>query len=62
MKNFWLSVANNIMVAFGFITADHLTSKSIVLGVIAFGIAYAILDLHSYFDKKMDYPNNIFIH
>lgn len=32
-----------------------------IIGTIIYAFAYIGLDLHSYIDKKLDYPNNIFI-
>ena len=62
MKKIFLSALNKIMVGSGFIIATfsstHLTR---IWALVAFICAYIILDLHTYFEKKLNYPNNIFI-
>ena len=62
MKNFILSGLNDIMVAVTFILATKISDRNLLYGCIAFILAYIILDLHSYNDKKLNYPNNLFIH
>lgn len=61
MKNFIYSCLNNLFIAIVFILAVKICNYNVVYGVIAFVVAFACLDLHSYIDKKLNYPNNIFI-
>jgi len=61
MKKFFYSFLNNISVAFAFIIATKIADSNIAYGIIAWFIAYFILDHHSYIDKKLNYPNNFFI-
>ena len=60
--NLVYSCLNNICVAILFILATKIGEHNIVYGVIAYVVAFICLDLHSYIDKKLNYPNNIFIH
>ena len=62
MKNLILSTFNKIMAGSGFIIATFISTHStMICGIIAFMCAYIILELHTYFEKKLNYPNNIFI-
>ena len=61
MKNFLYGCLNNISIATIFITATIISMKGIIYGIIAYFIAFICLDLHSYIDKKLNYPNNLFI-
>ena len=62
MKNYFKSLLNDLMVASTFILATKISEESTVYGIIAYLIAYLCLDYHSYVDKKLNYPNNLFIH
>lgn len=61
MRTFFYSTINNIMVAWVFTLASVICCKNIIYGCIAYLIAFIYLDLHSYIDKKLNYPNNLFI-
>ena len=59
----WIkSSLNDITVAIIFVLATKIANESMLFGIIAFTLAYVCLDLHSYIDKKLGYPNNLFIH
>lgn len=62
MKKFIYNLLNNIMVAFVFILATYISHNNWIYGSIAFLIAFICLDYHSYIEKKLNYPNNLFIH
>lgn len=62
MKNIFYSSLSNIMVALVFILATKIASINIMFGIIIFIIAFICLDFHSYIDKELGYPNNLFIH
>ena len=55
------SFLNNLIPGILFPLATIICSTNYVIGIIIYIIAYASLDLHSYIDKKLDYPNNLFI-
>ena len=61
MKKFIYSVLNNLIPGLLFPTAAIICTHNYIVGIILYIIAYASLDLHSYIDKKLDYPNNLFI-
>ena len=61
MKTYIYSILNNLNVAISFILATKIGEHNIVYGAIGFAIAFMLLDYHSYIDKKLGYPNNIFI-
>jgi hypothetical protein len=61
MKYIYASL-NNLLVAVLFILSTKIAERDIIYGLIVFCIAFPCLDLHSYIDKKLNYPNNIFIH
>ena len=63
MKSFIVSCLNNLMVALAFVLATKISENgNFLYGIIAFILSYIVLDLHSYNDKKLNYPNNLFIH
>ena len=56
------SALNDLIPALLFTLATcYLCSDFIIIGAIIYIAAFLSLDLHSYIDKKLDYPNNIFI-
>lgn len=59
--NYIYSSLNNIVVGSAFVIATKIAENNLLYGIIAFILSYVCLDLHSYFDKKLGYPNNIFI-
>ena len=61
MKKIFLSILNNMVAGSAFVVATFISTHSMIWGVIGYVIAYMYLDLHSYFDKKLNYPNNLFI-
>lgn len=61
MKKHLYSSINNLMVAFVFITATKVAEFNLLSGIFAWTLAFACLDYHSYIDKKLNYPNNLFI-
>ena len=60
-KEFLYSLANNAMTVITFVVATKAVEYNPILGIITWIIAFISLDLHSYVDKKLNYPNNIFI-
>ena len=56
------SLLNDMLVCLIFILATKIAELNVIYGTIAFIIGYLCLDLHSYIDKKLNYPNNLFIH
>jgi hypothetical protein len=61
MKKFIYSVLNNLIPGLLFPTASIICTHNYIVGIILYIIAYTSLDLHSYIDKKLNYPYNIFI-
>lgn len=61
MKKIIYSSINDLCVAFSFILATKIIEENVLYGCIAYLIAYFCLDYHSYVDKKLGYPNNLFI-
>ena len=61
MKNILYSSLNNIMVVVVFIMAIKVAEFNLLLGIFAWVLAFICLDYHSYIDKKLNYPNNLFI-
>ena len=61
MKKFILAFLNDLLVVWSVILADYMTSKNVVLGMVFFIIAFMLLDAHTYFSKKLNFFNNIFI-
>ena len=61
MKKLLYSLANNAMIVITFVVASKAVECNLILGLITWIIAFISLDLHSYVDKKLNYPNNIFI-
>ena len=56
------SALNDLIPASLFTLATcYLCSDFIIIEAIMYIAAFLSLDLHSYIDKKLDYPNNIFI-
>ena len=51
MKGLFL-ILNKIMVGSTFIVATFICNINYIYGLIAYIIAYIILDLHTYFEKK----------
>ena len=60
MKIFY-SILNNLMVGIAFTVSTIMCSYKAWIGLICFIISYMLLDVHSYIDKKLGYPNNAFI-
>ena len=61
MRNFIYDVINNLIPGLLFPTATVICAHNYIIGIIIYILAYISLDLHSYIDKKLDYPNNLFI-
>ena len=61
MRNFIYSFINNLIPGLLFPTATIICAHNCIIGIIVYIVAYASLDLHSYIDKKLNYPNNLFI-
>jgi hypothetical protein len=61
MKTVIYSTLNSLIPGILFTVAAVVCPTNYVIGIIIYIIAYASLDLHSYIDKKLDYPNNLFI-
>ena len=62
MKTIAYSVLNNLIPGILFPTASIIFCNGHeTIGFIMYIFAYISLDLHSYIDKKLNYPNNIFI-
>jgi len=61
MKNILYSSLNNMLVVIVFILATKVTELNLLLGIFAWILAFICLDYHSYIDKKLNYPNNLFI-
>ena len=61
MRNLIYGVINNLIPGLLFPIATIINMHNYIAGIILYIIAYASLDLHSYIDKKLNYPNNLFI-
>jgi hypothetical protein len=61
MKKFFYPLLNDLMVVLNMTLAVKITDSNTVYGIFAWIIALICLDLHSYIDKKLNYPNNLFI-
>ena len=61
MKNFMLALLNDSFLGVLFILACAITHYNILLGFVASVIAYIGLDAHTYFSKKLNFYNNLFI-
>ena len=61
MKILFYTFLNNLMVVLNMVLAVKITDSNFILGIFAWVIAFICLDLHSYIDKKLNYPNNLFI-
>ena len=56
-----VNILNALIPGILFTTATYITNNNTIIGIIMYTIAYISLDLHSYIDKKLGYPNNLFI-
>jgi len=62
MKLFLIGLLNDIICGSLFVIGTVITWKyGFISGIISYAFAYLYLDLHSYIDKKYNYPNNWFI-
>ena len=61
MKKVLLTYTNDVLLVWSTIIANLIASKSIIAGVIAYFIVFILLDAHTYFSKKLDFHNNLFI-
>lgn len=62
LKKWLFNSINNISIAAMFISATKINDNdNIIYGIIAYIIAFICLDLHSYIEKQLGYPNNLFI-
>lgn len=55
-----LATLNNAGVAVAFIFDTKIAENNFLYGVLAFILAYIILDYHTYYDDKLGHPNNLF--
>ena len=60
MKEIILASLNNIGAAVAFVFATKVAENNFLYGILAFILAYIILDYHTYYDDKLGYPNNLF--
>ena len=60
MKETILASLNNAVVAVAFVFATKITENNFLYGILAFALAYIILDYHVYYDDKLGHPNNLF--
>ena len=60
MKYFY-NFLNNVMIGSAFVAATYLCMNNVIWGLIGYVVSYMLLDLHSYIEKKLGYPNNYFI-
>lgn len=60
MKKSILGYLNNLIPGLLFTTAGGISSNNVILGIVIYIVAFLSLDLHSYIDKELNYPNNIF--
>ena len=61
MKKTLLTFANDILLVWSTIIASLIASKSVIAGIVAYFIVFILLDVHTYFSKKLDFHNNLFI-
>jgi hypothetical protein len=61
MKKVLLTYTNDVLLVWSTIIANLIAFKSIIAGVIAYFIVFILLDAHTYFSKKLDFHNNLFI-
>ena len=61
MKKFFLACLNDCSVIIATIIATKINSRDTFYGIIAFSIVYILLDFHTYFSKKLNFYNNLFI-
>ena len=61
MKKTLLTCTNDILLVWSTIIANSISSKSVIAGVVAYFIVFILLDAHTYFSKKLDFHNNLFI-
>lgn len=61
MKKFFLTCLNDCSVVTAAIIATKISSRSVLYGCIAFAIVFVLLDFHTYFSKKLNFHNNLFI-
>jgi hypothetical protein len=61
MKKYFLSALNDISIVVIITMAVKISERSLIGGITAFFISYICLDVHTYFSKKLDFHNNIFI-
>ena len=60
MKEIILASLNNVGAAVAFVFATKIAEKDFLYGILAFALAYIILDYHVYYDDKLGHPNNLF--
>ena len=61
MKKTLLTCANDILLVWSTIIANSIASKSVIAGIVAYFILFILLDAHTYFSKKLNFHNNLFI-
>ena len=61
MKKQLLSTLNDISIVVIITMAVKISERSLIGGITAFIISYICLDAHTYFSKKLDFHNNLFI-
>lgn len=61
MKKVLLTYANDVLLVWSTIIANSIASESVIAGVVAYFIVFILLDAHTYFSKKLDFHNNLFI-
>ena len=61
MKKLLLTNANDVLFVWSTIIANLIASKSVIAGIVAYFIVFILLDAHTYFSKKLDFYNNLFI-
>ena len=54
-------ILNTLIPGILFTIATYIANNNTFFGIIMYIIAYISLDLYSYIDKKLGYPNNLFI-
>ena len=61
MKKTLLTCTNDILFVWSTIIASSVAYKSVIAGVVAYFIVFVLLDAHTYFSKKLNFHNNLFI-
>ena len=61
MKKFFLTCLNDCSIIVATIVATKISDRNIIYGYIAFFIIFVLLDIHTYFSKKLNFYNNLFI-